>query len=616
MPTSLSAIARCILAISRSRRALCLIPLLSAAAFLQSQTAAPESDKAAATIKTQVRLVLVDVVVTNAKGEAVTGLHKDDFQILEDGKPQTVSTFEEHHGAPPTQITLPNLPPNVYTNFPVVQRADAVNVLLLDALNTPSRDQSYVHAQMLTYLKTIPRGTRVAIFTLASQLRMLQAVTTDSSELLAALNRSKAGPSPSPLIASNAEADANQRIVDFMIENSASPMTPQTLAQAAVDPINVMKQFIADTAVFQTESRIGRTLQALQQLARYLSGVPGRKNVIWFSASFPVNVFPDPDVPDPFYVVGSFQEDIRKTAVLLTASQVALYPIAAEGLVPDATYEANATEIGQKRPSLAMRDQIQGLQAGEADRDSNHRAMDELAKETGGQAFYNTNGLSDVLSRVVNNGTRYYSLTYTPSNPAMDGKYRHIQVRLLKGKDTLAYRRGYYASDLQTTLAGGKKPDTDPLLMLMGRNLPDYTQILYEVKVMRSDPQPPPDAPRIGSNPDLKRPFTRYGVDFAVSAQDLTLESTPDGARHGDVEIVLLAYDREGKPLNFVVTKGEINLDAKLYASVRQVGLQIHKEIDVPRQYVYLRTGIYDLKSSTAGTLGVPLTDAADASAK
>jgi hypothetical protein len=105
-------------------------------------------------------------------------------------------------------------------------------------------------------------------------------------------------------------------------------------------------------------------------------------------------------------------------------------------------------------------------------------------------------------------------------------------------------------------------------------------------------------------------------VDFAISAQDLTLEPTSDGARHGNIEIVLLAYDREGKPLNYVVTKGDVNLDPKLYASVRQVGLQIHKEIDVPSEYVYLRTGIYDLKSSTAGTLGIPLTDATVAAAK
>ena len=598
----------------RCCRFLGLVPLFLVLS-LHSQTAAPDPGNTVTTIKSKVRLVLVDVVVTNGKGEAVTGLHKDDFEILEDGKPQSISTFEEHHGVPPTQIKLPTLPPHVYTNFPTPQNADSVNVLLLDALNTPSRDQVYVHSQMIKYLKTIPAGTRVAIFTLASRLRMLQAVTTDSSELLAVLNSAQAGPQQSPLLASDAEADANQRLIDFMIENSAAP-NPQTLAQAAIDPINAMKQFLSDTAAFQAEQRIGITLQALQQLARYLSSVPGRKNVIWFSGSFPLSIFPDADVPDPFNTAITFQDDIRKTADLLTAGQVALYPIAAEGLAPDTAFEANGKEIGQKRPSLVTRDQVKQLQAGEVSRDLNHTSMDEMAKDTGGQAFYNTNGLNDALTRVVNNGTRYYSLAYTPANQKMDGKYRRIQVKLLKGKDNLAYRRGYYADDLETALAAGQKADTDPLLMLMGRNLPDYSQILYEIKVLPSDPQPAPDAPRIGSNTDLKGPFTRYVVDFAVSPRDLKLDPTPDGGRHGNIEIVLLAYDREGKPLNFVVTKGDVNLDAKLYANTQQVGLQIHKEIDVPKEYVYLRTGIYDLKSNTAGTLGVPLTDAVNSPPK
>ena len=585
--------------------------LLASVVSLHSQTTPSDSGNAVATIKTKVRLVLVDVVVTNGKGEAVSGLHKDDFQVLEDGKPQTISTFEEHHGAPPTQIKLPELPPNVYTNFPATQKADSVNVLLLDALNTPARDQTFVHSQMIKYLKTIPPGTRVAIFTLASRLRMLQGVTTDSSELLAVLKSALAGTQQSGLLASNAEADADQRIIDFMIENSAGPSNaPPTLAQAAVDPINAMKEFLADAAAFQTEQRIELTLQSLQQLARYLASVPGRKNVIWFSGSFPVSILPDSDVPNSFNMANTFQDEMRKTAGLLMAGQVALYPVAAEGLATDATFEANGKEIGEKRPSLAMRDQVRNMQTGETARDLNHASMEELAKDTGGQAYFNTNGLSDALARVVNNGTRYYSLAYSPSNPKMDGKYRHIQVKLLQGKDNLAYRRGYYADDLQTVLAAGQKPDTDPLLMLMGRNLPDYSQILYKIKVAPSDPQPPPDAPRIGSNTDLKGPIIRYGVDFAIAPQDLRLDPTPDGGRQGNIEIVLLAYNREGRPLNFVVTKGNVSLDAKLYASVKQVGLQIHKEIDVPKEYVFLRTGIYDLNSSTAGTLGVPLIDA------
>ncbi|MGC2474597.1 MAG: VWA domain-containing protein, partial [Candidatus Sulfotelmatobacter sp.] len=293
-----------------------------AAAPIHSQTAANN----ATTIKTKSQLVLVDVVVTNDKGGPITGLEKKDFAILEDGKPQTISTFEEHHGTPITQIQLPPLPPHVYTNFPLVQAADSVNIILLDALNTPSRDQVYVRSQMLQYLKTIPPGTRVAIFTLASQLRMLQGLTTDSTELLAALDSTKAA-QQSALLPSDAENDANQRRIDFLTQEEQGP-PPKTLAASAVDPVQAAKQFIADTAAFETRQRIDITLQAMQQLARYLTGVPGRKNVIWFSGSFPTAIFSDPDLPDPFNIAASFQNEIRKTTDLLSSAQLALYPIA------------------------------------------------------------------------------------------------------------------------------------------------------------------------------------------------------------------------------------------------------------------------------------------------
>lgn len=585
---------------------LCLVLPASIAGSLHSQNAASNSSSPATTIKTNVRRVLVDVVVTNDKGESVTGLHQGDFEVLEDGKPQAIATFEEHHAAAVTQITLPPLPPHVYTNFPLTQKADSVTVLLLDALNTPSRDQTYVHAQMIQYLKTIPPGTPMAIFTLASRLRMLQGVTADPSDLLAILNTGKAGTRQSPLLPSDAENESNQQLIDFMIENSNAP-APATLAQAAIDPINAMKQFLSDSAAFQTGLRVRITLQALQQLTRYLCTVPGRKNVIWFSGSFPTGIFPDQDVPDPFNVAQSFQNDIRKTADLLTTAQIALYPIAAEGLATDAVYEATGKEVGEKRPTIAMKDQIEQMKLGASNRDLSHIAMEELAKDTGGQAFYNTNGLGSTVTRVINNGTHYYSLTYSPSKKTMDGKFRRIQVKLVSGKHTLAYRRGYYADDLQTALASGLKPDSDPLMPLMERNLPDYTQILYKVLVKPSNPQPPPDAPPIGSNTDMKGPFTRYRVDFAISVPDLKLDPTPDGARHGMIEVMLVAYDREGKPLNLVVTKGNVFLKPAEYAAVQRGGLPIHKEIDVPKDYVYLRTGVYDLKASTVGTLGVPL---------
>jgi hypothetical protein len=298
---------------------------------------------------------------------------------------------------------------------------------------------------------------------------------------------------------------------------------------------------------------------------------------------------------------------------MLADAQLAVYPIAAEGLIGDLAYEANAKEIGQKRPSNAMRDQLKQMQTGETSRDLNHSAMQDVAQDTGGQAYYNTNNLSAALAHVVSNGTHYYAIAYAPTNAAMDGKFRRIQVKLVSGKGSLSYRRGYYADELSTALSAGQKPDADPLVPLIARNLPDYSQILYKVLVQPVNPQPPADAAHVGSNTDLKGPFTRYGVDFAISIGDLKLDPGSGGVRHGNIEIALAAYDRAGKPVNLVITKGDVHLDSK---EMQKGGLQIHKEIDVPKEYVFLRTGVYDLKANTVGTLGMPLTDAVTTAAK
>src|SRR5215831_4084211 len=235
------------------RKVLLLVLGSSLTAWPQAQTSPPNNTNPTPTLRTRVRLVVVDVVVSNNKGAPVPGLKREDFEVSEDGKLQTVSVFEEHRGAPPTQIKLPPMPQGVYTNFPVTESADSVNVILLDALNTPSSDQSYVHAQIIKYLQTIPPRTHVAIFTLASRLIMLQGVTADSSQVLAALNGEKGGPSPSPLRPSTVASDANQSRVDFMTSEAPQPQSPnQTRAQAEVDPINATKQLLSDTALFQT----------------------------------------------------------------------------------------------------------------------------------------------------------------------------------------------------------------------------------------------------------------------------------------------------------------------------------------------------------------------------
>lgn len=601
---------------------LAFFPLLIASAY--PQTTAPDAANDRTTFRSNVRVVLLDVVVTDNKDEPVTGLPKNDFEVLEDGKPQTMASFDEHAGVPdiPALALAAKLPPNVFSNLPLVKAGDAANVLLLDSLNTPMSDQSYVHAAMIKYIKNIRPGTRLAIFTLGSRLRFVQGFTGDPAVLMAALNGKKTAGNPelSNLLQSSAEQDASRRAIDQIKELQAS--TGANL-QSSIDALT---QFQAETTSSQTDVRVKTTLEALQQLSRYLVGIPGRKNVIWFSGSFPLNtlsisssgpnsVMPT-GLPDPSGVTREYQYDIAKAANMLAAAQIAIYPIGAEGVAVDPHYDLSGPLppkiAGIKAEQQMTQAQVADLQLGQTQRNADHSSMDELARDTGGQAYYNTNGFNDALDHVLNNGTHYYTLTYSPTNRTMDGEFRRIEVKLATGKYHLAYRRGYYATNAETKPSVQASPVGDPLRPLMDHGTPGSTEILYAIGVVPSVVQPGSiragsGTPRAGDNENLKGAVTRYRVNFTVSPEHLTLDPSPDGVRHGNIEVTLLGYDRDGNPVNWMVRMLELTMPPERYAAVQQKGLSFSMEIDVPPSGLYLRSGVYDLGSNKAGTLEIPL---------
>ena len=218
--------------------------------------------------------------MTDNKGEAVSGLTNQDFQILEEGALQSISSFEEHKTVPPVHIKLPQMPANVFTNFPTTKSADSVNVLLLDLLNTQPSDQALARQQVIKYLDTVQPGARIAIFALGSQLRIVRGFTTDFSGLSAALDDKSLGVNPqvSTLLPTESQQFTEDLVVRQMRRSQAAP--------AAIESV---EQFQAAEAANRSASRVELTLQAFQQLARYLSGIPARKNVIWFSDNFPIS---------------------------------------------------------------------------------------------------------------------------------------------------------------------------------------------------------------------------------------------------------------------------------------------------------------------------------------
>jgi VWFA-related protein len=561
------------------------------------------------TLRSSVRVVLVDVVVTNGNGDPVTGLQKQQFQVFENGKPQELASFEEHSGLPdlPALTRMAKLPPNTFSNAPLVKTGDAANILLLDSLNTELGDQSYVHSQMIKYIKGIRPGTRLAIFTLSDRLRFVQGFTEDPTLLMAAMNgkKSAGNPEQSTLLQTGAEQQGNQAAVGQMQQMASATGSLQMQAAAAA-----LARFQSENLNSQISVRVQLTLEAIEQLAMYLQAIPGRKNVIWFSGSFPLSNLS----MDQNQVVRQYSEEVARTANLLAAARIAIYPIGvgAMGLAPNRIHDASApTSKSITGARTATIYQTQDLDTESTQRVQSEASFQELATNTGGEYFINTNGFNDVLDHVIKTGTDYYMLTYSPSNRNMDGQLRKIEVKVGGGKYHLAYRRGYFATD-DFLSPVKKKPTGDPLRPLMDHGTPDSTEILYTMRVAQTANQPGnqqtgQNPPRAGDKQDLKGPVTRYTITFTVSPENLALETSSDGVRQGNVEVTVLVYDRDGTPMNWMVRLLRVPIPPDRYAQVQANGVAFNLEIDAPANGTYLRSGLYDLGSNKAGTMEIPL---------
>jgi VWFA-related protein len=578
---------------------------------LESQAATSTAKQEAAVtetpiFKTTARDVVVDVVVTKGNGDPALGLSKQDFQVKEDGKPQAIDFFEEHTassqqpGAPPA---MPAMPPGVRTNVPPAPESDAVNVLLLDTLNTEQQDQAYVHQQIMGFLTKMQPGTRVAIFMLGSKLRFVQGFTADTSVLLAALNDKRNG--------MKSEKDSSFRSRSDN-DDDAADIANLRVMQASGYGIEALQAAQADSRAHDYGTRASMTFEALNYLGHYLAGIPGRKNLIWFASSFPVIIFPAVEQRDRIKQnpnLPGYLDQVRTTADLFTLSKIAVYPIGAAGMMTEHIAEANAAgpgAAGGVGHTGSQADTVMSpYSASAGERANTTYAMEQLAASTGGKAYYNTNDLNGAMQRAINDGAHYYTIGYSPIDRKMDGSYRQIDVKLAKDKYKLAYRHGYNADDTPVLEA---KSGTDPLGALLVFGMPGASGVLYGVRAAPVTPQPAPDATHAGENLGLKSPLTRYGVDFIVRAQDVGLQPNPQGGRSGKILIGLKAFDRDGSRINWEGNMEKLDMNADDYEALQKTGIPAHLEIDLPSNMdFHLVTAVYDWNTGKAGTLEIPL---------
>jgi VWFA-related protein len=624
---------------------ICLAMLAAMATAAQNQSPSPqgnantESQTPVATFKISGKAVLLDVVVTDKSGNPVTGLKPESFSVLEKGAPQTISYFEEHRAAEDAKpVELPTLPMNVFTNFTPIPPPAVVNVLLLDSLNTPIDDQAYVHKQSMKFLKSMKPGSRMAIFTMGMGLRFVQGFSDDPAILMAALGNKKSSElQDTALIKGQQEELAQQTVLGQMEE--VMPAGPGGTATAGTQAmIDSLTGTFDRAEQAQTDDRAYRTMENIQHLAKFLGSFPGRKNLIWFSESFPLTFvgmstaqFDGTDTRTET----RFEGELKKTIDLLTAARVAVYPVDARGSGTNTFYQAqnglnplasSTSQItGETGSAASTKPQITGVTSAQAtqtlnddtQRNSDQDTMKMLAHDSGGKAYVNTNGFAEVISDVVKTSADFYTITYSPENKQMDGQFRPIEVKVNGGKYNLSYRRGYYAlnedmpgATSSAVAAADASTMTNPLAPVMDFGMPQSEQILYKTLIQPLAPQQEP-----GSSPDAKPenrvvakgPTSRYMVNFAIDRGDVQLKEEADGERTGRVVISMIVYDRYG---NIVTRKDHIvalNIKPDIYKIYGKTGIQLRDWVEVPRGQYWLRTGVYDTATHRLGTLEVPL---------
>jgi VWFA-related protein len=563
-------------------------------------------------LRQSVRRVRVDVVVTNAQGHLVTGLQASDFRVAEDGRPQSIRQFE-YHSDDKSEAALPKrppLPPHTFMNLPESPEHGPLTVLLYDMLNTPLEEQLYAREALVHFLKK-SSGRRIAIFVLGDRLRLLQGFTSDVDLIERALKDPSTKPQRSNIsYSASAGAEDMARLKDG------------TGADKTVNEMIAARKQLQDAeASARMDLRVDMTTDALKQIGRFLAGTSGRKNLIWYSGSFPAQILLAP--PNPLLQGDRrvfFREDrktrdysdrIKAATNLLNSAEVAVYPIDAQGL---------------QTLSLRENPQMTGRIA----------TMDMIGEQTGGRAFYNTNGLEESLEKASEEGASYYSMVYAPTNSKYDGSVRRISVHLGQGNYHLAYRRSYIADDVASIARDqsspgqiAASPDGEPAkvdLMAPASQFgaPPSRQLIFTAFVDAIGAPAPATAEQMAAlvpyleraaknarrkftQPQTPVPMQQYAIAYAVLGSQLDLPKSTSGVYHSDLSMAALAFNEDGETLWGTKTELKDEIPASKIESLRKDGFQAMQTLFVPVDTAVIRLVVRDEHSERVGSMEVRL---------
>lgn len=537
--------------------------------------------ESATVLRAITRLVVLDVVATAPDGAPVTDLKPEEFTIVEEGKEQRIRVFSFQHPAGSAALEAHeqpvSLPPNVFSNAPKYKTDAALNVLLLDGLNTNLPNQAYARDQMIRYLGKIPDGQPIAVYMLGRNLRLIQDFTTDSSVLRNVVQNLKTETSP--------------------LQDSPSGGPPTELAPPGAfdsglipkDMQQAMQEFENERVAFQTDLRVRYTLDALNSMSRSLSGYAGRKNLIWISEAFPITIDPDLTLSTAsFNSTRNYGPEIAETAENLTDAQIAVYPIDARGLVSSSIFSAvdnGRDKFGRSRSSRPGRLQ-DAINKESTDLQSSHGAMQELAERTGGKAFYNRNDLDMAIRKSIDDGSTYYTMGYYPESKNWNGKFRKIHVKVARAGVKLRYRLGYFATDPRIVTEASQKHQASIFGQALSLNYPVSTALRFHAGVVQPS----------------EKTQNKVLVNFGLDPHAIDFEKQDDGLQNALIDCAVKAYSEQGKLLKTEVSTVKMSLQPDTFRRVMQTMVPCQRSIDLTPGTYLLRFGVMDERTTLIGT--------------
>jgi len=323
--------------------------------------------------------VVVDATVRDAAGRHLPCLDASQFELLEDGKPQQISSFEAVDvpgcGAPAPDASSSATPPPLTR---VLTTAPLVTALVFEELGDQARLAAW-RAATAFVLEGRRTGEFIGVFAIDRTVHTMVRYTRDLDAVVAGLRKAVMRPG-------------------CPIES------PGDVGSAAFSSLC--------RSGMSEDVRAGETLRGLQAVAGTLGHLPGRKNIVLFSEGFLVP--PDGNAPEIFQ--------------RLTGG-------ANRNTVTFHTIDAAGPRIG--RPGGLGLDPTPFLE--------------QLARDTGGQHVGGTNDLTAAVRQVTAEMRDYYRLTYSPTNPALDGGYRRLAVKVRVPGAVVSSRNGYQATPRPAT---------------------------------------------------------------------------------------------------------------------------------------------------------------------